>query len=307
MCGYLGIPLAEDKIEGPSSCLVFLGIEIDTVAGEVRLPVGKLKSLASDLPGWVSRKKCTRRELESITGKLQHAAKVVRSGRTFVRRLFDLIAKFKKPDHHIKLNASARSDLAWWCHFVEMWNGVSLLHCIGSLVPTNVVTSDVSGWGCGGYWVDKWFQLAWSSTRVSSSVNIAVKELIPIVLAAAVWGQWWQDGVVLCRCDNEAVVAIIKSRTSRDIELMHMLRCLAFIEAKFSCTIIAVHLPGVNNSLADDLSRDRLASFLQSAPGPLSQVPTTLSPRLLELTCNSKPDWTSPSWNRMFRDFVFSV
>ena len=190
---------------------------------------------------------------------------------------------------------------------MEMWNGVSLLHCIGCLVPKNVVTSDASGWGCGGYWDDKWFQLAWSSTLVSSSVNIAVKELIPIVLAAAVWGQWWQGGVVLCRCDNEAVVAVIKSRTSRDMELMHLLRCLAFIEAKFSCTIVAVHLPGVNNSLADDLSRNRLSSFLQSAPGPLSQVPSTLPPRLLELTCNSKPDWTSPSWNRMFRDFVFSV
>ncbi len=57
---------------------------------------------------------------DANTGKLQHAAKVVKSGRTFVRRLFDLIAKFKKPDHHVKLNASARSDLAWWCHFVEM-------------------------------------------------------------------------------------------------------------------------------------------------------------------------------------------
>ena len=34
MCSFLGIPLAEDKVEGPATCLVFLGIEINTVACE---------------------------------------------------------------------------------------------------------------------------------------------------------------------------------------------------------------------------------------------------------------------------------
>ena len=87
------------------TCLTFLGIEIDTVAEEVRLPVRKVAELHELLGGWLNRKRCTKRELLSITGKLQHAATVVRSGRTFVRRLFDLSARIKKPDHHVKLNA----------------------------------------------------------------------------------------------------------------------------------------------------------------------------------------------------------
>ena len=124
MCRYLGIPLAEEKVEGPSTCLTFLGIEIDTVTEEVRLPSRKVGELGELLGGWLDRKRCTKRELLSIAGKLQHAATVVRSGRTFVRRLFDLSARVKKPEHHIKLNAGARSDLAWWAEFLKNmeWN-----------------------------------------------------------------------------------------------------------------------------------------------------------------------------------------
>ena len=42
ICRHLGVPLAEEKVEGPSTCLTFLGIVIDTVAGEVRLTMEKL-------------------------------------------------------------------------------------------------------------------------------------------------------------------------------------------------------------------------------------------------------------------------
>ena len=41
----LGIPVAEDMLEGPSMRLSFLSLEIDTVAMELRLPAEKLRDL----------------------------------------------------------------------------------------------------------------------------------------------------------------------------------------------------------------------------------------------------------------------
>ena len=67
-----------------------------------------------------------------------------------------------------------------------------------------------------------------------------------------------------CRCDNMAVVAMIKSRTSKEREIMHSLRRVAFFEAKWEFTLISTHLAGCDNVLADDLSRDKLHSFLQA-------------------------------------------
>ena len=85
-------------------------------------------------------------------------------------------------------------------------------------VPHIILTSDASGgWGCGGFWEQKWFQVAWEGTECSSPTNIAVKELIPIVIAVALWGIEWQGRVVnYCRYDNQAVVvAVLQARRQR--------------------------------------------------------------------------------------------
>ena len=43
---------------------------------------------------------------------------------------------------------------------------------------------------------------------------------------------------------------------------MHFSRCLMFCEARFSCRLVAAHIAGSLNKLADDFSRDNLPGFL---------------------------------------------
>ena len=89
--------------------------------------------------------------------------------------------------------------------------------------------SDASGsWGCGAYSGSQWFQLAWSSG--AAKYQIAVKEHLPVVLAVAVWGKDWKGLDVTCHSDNQAVVSVIRSRTSEDPDIMHS---LSFIEARY--------------------------------------------------------------------------
>ena len=303
ICKHLGVPIADKKVEGPSTCLVFLGILIDTVRGELRLPLDKLTRLRDRVKEWLQKKRCTKRDLLSLAGQLQHAATVVRPGRTFLRRLFDLSATVQKPNHHLSLNKGARSDLAWWHDFLMDWNGVSLLVALGEQEPTVFLSSDASGkWGCGAWWNSCWFQLAWSNTACTEEVNIATKELIPIVIAAAMWGKNWEGQVVCSLCDNEAVVAVLNRHTSRDHDLMHLLRCLSFFEAKFGFRVVARHIPGTQNSLADDLSRDKLSSFLQARDQVTLSRQSKPPQPLLDMLINHKPDWTSPAWRGMFRD-----
>ena len=79
------------------------------------------------------------------------------------------------------------------------------MHKLQRQNPQAVLVSDASGsWGCGAFWVTRWFQLQWPATV--SEYHITVKELIPIVLAAAVWGPEWSGLTVEARCDNAAVV-----------------------------------------------------------------------------------------------------
>ena len=76
---------------------------------------------------------------------------------------------------------------------------------------------------------------------------IAVKEIFPILLAAALYGKDYTGCTVLYRCDYIAVVAILKSRYAKDRRLMHLLRVLFFLEAHYNFVVIAQHLPGVHN------------------------------------------------------------
>ena len=63
--------------------------------------------------------------------------------------------------------------------------------------------------------------------------------------------------VVLARCDNTSVVATVNSGSCREKDAMHLRRCLAFLEARWSCQIKAVHITGTDNEVADTLSCNR--------------------------------------------------
>ena len=66
VCNETGIPIEQEKNEGPATHITFLGIEIDTVALEIRLPHDKLSVLKSSLQSWRGRKACRKRELLSL-------------------------------------------------------------------------------------------------------------------------------------------------------------------------------------------------------------------------------------------------
>lgn len=300
LCKHLGVQLAPEKRDGPAPVLVFLGIIIDTLRGELRLPPEKLHRLTDAVITWLAKKACTRRELESLIGTLHHACKVIRPGRSFLRRAISLLSVAKQSHHHIRLNAEFRSDTMWWKMFATQWNGTAIIIPKGP--PDATITSDASGtWGCGAWYGHKWFQLKWPDNMQSK--NIAVKELIPIIIATLVWGPDLSGKRVLSSCDNSAVVSVLNSRCSRDKSLMQLLRSLFFLEAYFHFDLSARHIPGALNDYADDLSRDRLTAFHAKVPHA-DPYPTPLPPSLIQWLVDPKLDWTSPSWIQQFSTFV---
>ena len=138
----LGLPLHPDKCIGPSSFLVVLGIELDSVA---HLPTKKLNAIQELIQDWCDHRWCLTHQLESLNGHLHHAAKVVWPGQTFLRCTIDLLRCFHKCNHPICLNSEFQLDLQWWHQFLSSWNGVYFWLFPGkSATPDLEVTSDVS-------------------------------------------------------------------------------------------------------------------------------------------------------------------
>ena len=158
ICDILGVPLALEKVEGPATSLSFLGITLDTVAMEAKLPTEKLHRLQLLVTEWLDKSKATKREILSLVGQLQHATKVIRQGRTFVSCLYITAAKVKKLNFYTRLNQELRSDLCWWSTFLHHWNGLSLLCWSGcSQSPDFIIQTDASGlWGCRAFHHGRW-------------------------------------------------------------------------------------------------------------------------------------------------------
>ena len=296
-CRTLGVPIAPEKIQGPAQVLTFLGIEINTITMQLTLPDTKLSELREALRFWTDRKSCTKRQLLSLIGRLHHAASVVKPGRTFLRHLINLSTTASKLHHHIRLSESSRSDIHWWNTFLSSWNGISMLP---PSQPQVSIESDASGaWGCATIWNSHFFQIQWPETWQAS--NIAAKELLPIVVAAATWGAQWAGNLVLCLCDNAAVVAVINTGSCRDTHLMQMMRCLFFYAAHYHFSLTARHVPGAINTKADALSRNNIQLFRSLLP-QADPIPTSIPPHVLDLSLANSPHWTSSHWRQMFVD-----
>ena len=170
---------------------------------------------------------CPKWELLFLVGQLNHASTVVKPSRTFLRRLIDPSTTVKKLHQHICLTNSARSDIKWWHPFLAIWNGISYLP---PTQPHEFIESDASGsWGGAAIWGFLCFHFRWSNSW--KNTNIAAKELLPILLAVAIWGKEWMSQSVRCWSDNAALAAVVNTGWCGDRHLMHLMQCLFFYAA----------------------------------------------------------------------------
>lgn len=302
ICQHLGVPLALEKVEGPSESLTFLGILLDTENMEARLPHDKLQRIRSQVVTWLGRRKAKKRQILSLVGLLQHATKVVKPGRTFVARMYKAAAKLKQPHHVTRLTRDFKSDLQWWHLFATTWNGVSFIIETSTQDPVHCIQTDASGlWGCGARFNSRWLQHAWSSEW--SDTSIMAKELVPIIFSCVVWGPLLTRTRVEFQCDNLSLVEAINKGRSKDVMVMHLLRCLWFFQALFDISIHVSHIPGVQNSAADMLSRNQQVQFLQLYPQS-SPLPGYIPPPLIQIISPRQLDWTSPEFLNYFRQSI---
>ena len=140
----LGLPEAVAKTQPPSHKVTFLGIEINTRDMTLAITKQKVAQTLDEVKKTLRRNKISRRQFQSILGRLLHVAKCVPPARLFVSRMLDC---FRCPGatHH-KVNDHMRQDLHWFLAYLKKWNGVSI---IPHPKPTTTITTDACMKGIG--------------------------------------------------------------------------------------------------------------------------------------------------------------
>ena len=275
----INIPVKHSKTVQPTTRAILHGIEVDTVSMSMCLPADKLVEARQKVATMLNRKKAPLLDFQSLLGTLNFACRVIVPGRAFLRRLYDLTKGVSSKQHWIRLTAAARLDLRAWDTFLSKFNGRVL--CLPTSFETSDVLklfSDASGTAfaavLGKAWIQGKFPSDWKET------NIAIKELLPIILAIKLWGSSISNKRIMFFTDNQAIVAVINNQTSKEPSLMSLVRSLVISSLTHNILFIAKHIPGRHNVIADNLSRYQVHKELGVAPW-LDPQPTPFPPEWL--------------------------
>ena len=280
----LNVPLAPRKTFRPCQVLEFMGITLDSVSMQARLPEDKLNNARVLLAAWSSRRTCHLRDLQSLIGTLQFACRVISPGRPFMQRIINLTRGVSETQKIIRLNQEFRKDILMWKLFLSHWNGVSLfLPPFTESSPQIHLYTDAAGSiGYGAFFNNEWFQGKWLPSHQlnpATGISIAWQELYPIYLACMLWAPLWANKRICFHCDNLATVTILSAKSSKVPRIMNLIRMITLQTLMFNFTFTAKHVPGVDNSIADSLSRFQMSRFRLLAPDA-SPVPCLIPPFL---------------------------
>ena len=86
-----------------------------------------------------------------------------------------------------------------------------------------------------------------------------------ILLALRVWGDFWQHSTVSLFCDNLAVVQVVETGKTKDPFLTACIRNIWLITATLDINLEISHVRGVDNDIADLLSRLYSQKFVNNS------------------------------------------
>ena len=265
----------------PPSCLqTVLGVLFDTVNLTVSVTPERLRELHGLLHVWSTKKKCTKTELRSLLGKLCSVIKCVRQSRVFINRLLAALRSFPS-QKLMSVSAELVKDVRWWVLFMEDYNGVSIIPPIAWMAPDVVFTTDSTLTGCGGLTDTEYFHSPFPPQVLAAGHSINGLEILAVTVAVRLWGGEYVGKKILVYCDNVQAVIAINTGKTREPLVGSCARQLWLEVARCGFQLKAVHLPGVDNRLADSLSRWHLGSQYGTL-FPQLTLGASMSERILE-------------------------
>jgi hypothetical protein len=248
----LGFQISWGKVLGPARRVEFLGVTIDTSDCTVSLSDNKVDKLHDKLQKFYSKKRASKRQLQSLAGSLNWACQAVRGGRFFLRRILDTINLLKQSSHKCKLSMDFKKDVTWWLTFLQQFNGTLYYRETRSAT----VSTDACNEGAGMFYLGQWQYVNWKvDANQSSSLHINHKEVLAVTLAVKRWAGVWCNTDVTVITDSTVAKAVINKGTCKNRYVMAHLRDMFWLLVKYNIRLRAVHIPGSLNQISDAVSR----------------------------------------------------
>jgi hypothetical protein len=253
---HLGFVINWNKsVPVPQQQLEYLGFTINSVALTLALPEDKVQNIRGKCQQLLPEKEVSARDLSKLIGKLTATVLAVLPAPLHFRQLQMLRTKAllqgsQNYGTKIELTSACRDELRWWIHYLNHWNGKSMVHSC----PDLVITSDSSKVGWGAVCNQVTTQGQWSSDERPRHINAL--ELMAVYFALKAFTKNKSDMHVHIRVDIRATQAQInKMGGPRSQDLLTITQEIWQYCLSRKITITAEYLPGVQNTEADYQSR----------------------------------------------------
>ena len=312
----IGMPISHEKTVGPTSVIEYLGLVLNLLRQLIMIPEKKRSACLAQINEILrihhERAKVTVKRIQKLAGKLNFICQALPAGRPFIQSLYKLTRSTKvgKPvmqHHHRRLSVEVVADLCMFRSFLmesalEKEKTVPFLRRLGIYSTDIQLFADAAGASqraVACVFKTSWCQGFWSETTIFNfgfRPNIALLELLAIVMAVEVWAPELTGKTLILRSDNKAACDMINGSKAEIPACMQLIRHLAKTSLHFQLLIQSQHIEGLKNVQSDLLSRDRKEEFRRRFP-EASVLPTPLPSSLWP------PRWT-PKEMLKPKDFI---
>ena len=240
--------------------------DITYIGGRFRLDLGKvyptqerMKHLKLEIHKLLKGQNSARQYLV-ILGIIASCLELIPNSRLFMRPIQIHLLQQWSPskmglDYIVQCTADLKAHLSWWLCSVNTMKGRSL----APFKTSATITTDASLMGWGGHMNNQTIQGLWPDKMKTQHINNL--ELEAVFLTVKHFLPQLRNKSVLVRSDNTTVVQYInKQGGTRSVLLCQETWKLWNLALENNMILIAAHIAGVSNTLADQLSRFKIKS-----------------------------------------------
>lgn len=293
-----------EKQVGPTQCIEFLGIIIDSVAQQIRLSAERISELQQLLQTFSqSGSNISVKRTRTLLGKLSFAATVLPTARPFMRELINMTVR-RAPHQRARFTNQTKAALQFWLQRLPLWNGLLKFPSITSIRTLHIFTdASIEGFGFHasfsmnaatntpaflhafhGIWDNRFVTAGFCDHR-----RIALLELFTVLIALHQLDSLFTFGpfrAVRLHTDNNTNVGAINAQATKSAFVGPVLRAIYDFCFRHSLSISAIHIEGTLNVLADFLSRPTLHRNQPAAIWPEYAQSQTPKSELVMHTCS---------------------
>ena len=252
----LGFYVNEQKSQlVPTQRITFIGAELDSRSTRAFLPrlrADRLSTLARRLSNHPAT---TAFRIQRLLGHMAATVSVVEWARMRMRPLQNWFIRRFPHDrnahrYHLTIPAEIVASLHWWTVTDNLLQGLPF----APTPPAHILTTDASEAGWGAHCGHLRTQAPWSATEAKWHINRL--ELLAVQKALYTFRDYLRDSHVQVLTDNTAVLWHINKQggTHSSFLVNKTLQILTWCISR-GISLSALHIPGVDNTLADSLSR----------------------------------------------------